>query len=912
MNIKKFTQKDRHGNMMSFEFDVPPMQESIPHPGAPVGTDTVPAWLTPGEFVMNAEATRMFKPQIEAMNEQGKVIQRMQGGTVPQYASEGAMITEPTGMDEMYEPLIIPPEQAMSWLQLVERGRQGMMEDLAAERAMGISEPTGLSPQEEEWLRVMKANKLQQDMQEEMMNPANRAIPDPIYRAPGGPVSVEDNILDLIDLSKTLEDPTAIETVNQQIRNLGEFESQRMLAEQEKRKSQMHGGNSVGVPTLVDTSYANPEYPTEINPIPTGINKPTGIDALVDMTKKGAEALGYGSAVRPKVNLPSELPLDGVPEETIPYEPVPTGESVMGGRGEMGMPSQPEEVVPPISEDTTPPVPSEEKPKPVETIVATPEDPPEKKEIAKSEALKLARTSLTTFDDDFGDTATTPTSVEERGLYNAGKEWFNKNVANADKDKVLGNVAKSLFDSIGDSGIIDSKFLAQSLVLYLGSRAMGYEHGASLRWTGKQYMSALQTKQAAEAKAKADAIAFRRELAKENYLQKGRVELKNIEQAGQDRRAKATNALKALEVQISGDRLSQDNRNDLIKSALDLVDQEHGKYNYNFTIEDAVNRLAPAYGLKASGVNQSMGSTPPANQGYNIATTKQTIAQLGGDPDKAPESFFLKQNLDLPSGRTLYGGQKFAMHQLGDNTHLVVFPDGSMERIPSRLLFKDVPDLYNTPEMMSRMGNLVDDVPTTVVDKESGKTISDKKAYNPAQLVSAMIKHYDNPEMGIDGTAFLAVNPSSYGLMSKYAQMARNYFDNTGKPVQNYTALIRSEQSGFFPIIEKDLLPNKQGEKKLSFEEVDNFVVRPITNYTRMLNVQGDQSTPQEAFSNLVQAYNLTSNPSATKPEGIPQEQWDDMTAFRVKYEKQLKAKQDARLPDQYAFILAYINEKSK
>ena len=90
-NIKKFTQKDRYGNMMSFEFDVPPM-ESIPHPGMPVGTDTVPAWLTPGERVMNAEAERMYGPTLKAMNDQGRALQRAQGGTIPEYAASGCKV----------------------------------------------------------------------------------------------------------------------------------------------------------------------------------------------------------------------------------------------------------------------------------------------------------------------------------------------------------------------------------------------------------------------------------------------------------------------------------------------------------------------------------------------------------------------------------------------------------------------------------------------------------------------------------------------------------------------------------------------------------------------------------------------------------------------------------------------------
>jgi len=112
MSIKKIMHKDRHGAQVSIEFGeggpaaqlveqflggmgVPAMQD-IPqeHPGNPKGTDTVPAWLTPGEFVMNAEATRMFEPQIEEMNNAGRAVQRQQGGSIPEYKAEGGSIPE--------------------------------------------------------------------------------------------------------------------------------------------------------------------------------------------------------------------------------------------------------------------------------------------------------------------------------------------------------------------------------------------------------------------------------------------------------------------------------------------------------------------------------------------------------------------------------------------------------------------------------------------------------------------------------------------------------------------------------------------------------------------------------------------------------------------------------------------------
>lgn len=94
MQLKKFTRKDRHGNMMSFEFDIPqanvPAMQSIPmydHPGDPKGTDTVPAWLTPGEFVVNKEATEMFGPMIKKMNDVGR---QKQNKTM--YAQEGELV----------------------------------------------------------------------------------------------------------------------------------------------------------------------------------------------------------------------------------------------------------------------------------------------------------------------------------------------------------------------------------------------------------------------------------------------------------------------------------------------------------------------------------------------------------------------------------------------------------------------------------------------------------------------------------------------------------------------------------------------------------------------------------------------------------------------------------------------------
>ena len=111
----KTTQKDGYGNMRSLELDtgennleVPPMNFSIPqyeavgglaenHPGEPKGSDTVPAWLTPGEFVVNKEAVDMYGPQIKKMNDAGRAVQdgnMNPNQAPPMYASTGKAAKE--------------------------------------------------------------------------------------------------------------------------------------------------------------------------------------------------------------------------------------------------------------------------------------------------------------------------------------------------------------------------------------------------------------------------------------------------------------------------------------------------------------------------------------------------------------------------------------------------------------------------------------------------------------------------------------------------------------------------------------------------------------------------------------------------------------------------------------------------
>ena len=138
MKLKKFEQKDRYGNMFSIEFDtsIPEMSTIPDHPGDPKGPDTVPAWLTPGEFVMNAEAVRMFEPQIEQMNNAGRAIQAEQGGTIPEYAAEGTKVSLPKSRPERPEIPAVDPQQLYKMLRarnFTDNAARGIIANFSAE-----------------------------------------------------------------------------------------------------------------------------------------------------------------------------------------------------------------------------------------------------------------------------------------------------------------------------------------------------------------------------------------------------------------------------------------------------------------------------------------------------------------------------------------------------------------------------------------------------------------------------------------------------------------------------------------------------------------------------------------------------------------------------------------------------------
>jgi hypothetical protein len=63
--------------------------------GGAVGSDTVPAMLTPGEFVMNRAATKQFGPMLNEMNN-SKFPSMIENMTPAVYSSNNSSIVSPT------------------------------------------------------------------------------------------------------------------------------------------------------------------------------------------------------------------------------------------------------------------------------------------------------------------------------------------------------------------------------------------------------------------------------------------------------------------------------------------------------------------------------------------------------------------------------------------------------------------------------------------------------------------------------------------------------------------------------------------------------------------------------------------------------------------------------------------------
>lgn len=105
-------------------------------PGGPKGTDTIPAWLTPGEFVMNADATRQYLPYLQNMNKGARF---STGGLVPQYFEPGGGPVQPS------QPAP-PPQQPSARDALPNVKNPGTEKPQGSGQSMRASVPGGPQP----------------------------------------------------------------------------------------------------------------------------------------------------------------------------------------------------------------------------------------------------------------------------------------------------------------------------------------------------------------------------------------------------------------------------------------------------------------------------------------------------------------------------------------------------------------------------------------------------------------------------------------------------------------------------------------------------------------------------------------------------------------------------------------------
>jgi lysozyme family protein len=171
-NIKKYTRKTAADGATteSYEFHVPPMQ-NIPqpvegdvtygnpqeHPGEPRGVDNIPAWLSEGEFVVNPQAVEMYGPEIEAMNNHGRIVQAAQGGLIPpMYKAEGGKL-DLSGISNIVEQIIgyfgggqEEPEMVRQQLPLPERSVPPIKQSVPqpTREAMSVPQEQAMPPQD--------------------------------------------------------------------------------------------------------------------------------------------------------------------------------------------------------------------------------------------------------------------------------------------------------------------------------------------------------------------------------------------------------------------------------------------------------------------------------------------------------------------------------------------------------------------------------------------------------------------------------------------------------------------------------------------------------------------------------------------------------------------------------------------
>lgn len=589
--LKKITQKDRYGNMLSLEFEVPPMEE-IPHPGGPKGTDTVPAWLTPGERVMNAEAERMYGPVLKQMNDEGRALQRAQGGTIPDYAAmgckvkykaqggpvyanEGTWVTDAfldslkqkeSGGDPYAINLDTEAAGAYQWMPdnymsgdigfgvekgsfnpydeevARERTRQylegiqaqnpdwtpqevaqaynwgpGNMAKYKAGEITELPEETRkyveglafaapeqqLSESEQETGRMIPTGYLNADIFDE-----GGAFPPPQNNTPPAPKEDDGNWYD--GIVNWINTPSAY---GQSMVGASEDFAQSQKVRQGTSLDSVKGGRGTVVEKAGERAKA-----AQVE----AMNKPVDMSNITASDSAAYNA--YLSSFPPTmtdnaVSFEQWVQLGKPAPATVPN----TELQAIPGQGQT------------LKEDEKPKGPSQlavetevpriEAPKVVEGKETTPESPVMEKEADNQERVK-AMSDIVNQNLDEGDEPLEldDVSKEEEGFFSGITNWLSKQTDGFDLSGTLSTVGESLKDFIGDSGLLDSQELKRAALLYLGSRAMGYDHTSSGQFATKNYLNRLQTK----SKASMNAAAKRKEQAF-NLVKDGKATPKSAE-----------------------------------------------------------------------------------------------------------------------------------------------------------------------------------------------------------------------------------------------------------------------------------------------------------------------------------------------------------------------------------------------
>lgn len=405
MNIKKLTKKGADGSSIIYEFDVPKM-DSIPnHPGEPKGPDTVPAWLTPGEFVVNAEATRMFEPQIEAMNDAGKAVQRQQGGTIPQYKADGGILSD----DDIANLLSAtkPKEEAMYGSTVPDLNFYGQLPP--------ADNPEYIQDNFEVTTESLANRYNGQGRQNPAVPAVNSMAPDPLAGVP-----------DVDSLPPMGKSPSVMGDIN--VNNILDSLGFDYEAGKENLTSTLDS-----ISGLFPTSNKD--------------GSPTMVDGIV------TDEFGEGV-----------LPGEGSRSVTAYTPPQNLAEATGGFLG--------------FSEDIEKVRSQDQKDKAIANNIASVINNPD----LTSETKNL-----------------NPKDAEEAGTKLINEDEEEDVTGEGGKDSFLSKVSNFFTENFKD--LIDDDKLMNAALLYAGSRALGYSHGGSLNFVGRNYLSDIQKKLAVADKA---------------------------------------------------------------------------------------------------------------------------------------------------------------------------------------------------------------------------------------------------------------------------------------------------------------------------------------------------------------------------------------------------------------------------